>query len=498
MGTVSFCYMIISDQSYFLLNSSSWFEFSPTSYRKKTKTTSTIPSQSQSHRSTSTMNTIRVNEDELGYINNIGQLIVNVNETYLLWTEGQERLCKLLRDMTALQNNTTEATTTTNDDPIPSPTTINITMDCNDEKNSIFGQGNWVSCVYAARMASYFFGVNFKFQCADGQQSKMELLLPWFDSYQPAYNNNNNKNYKNKINPSSSKSNLDLDWPYGGGIRPSERQVCARLNQTIRIDKMALQIQDDLRKMAVSLVGTRNDGLRFHPNVSPTEKPLIPDIELDDVAIHLRCGDVMGGYSEKKNIGNNYGMIQFAEYKKWIPHTAQTIGIVTEPFDKIRISKYDNRKLEQCKQVVYALVKYLHDDVVGDDVKISIRNDINETLPLAYARLVMADVSITSLSTFGLFPVIGTFGQGYFQKGKVNPWAPYITDILNNIHEMNAKVRTTAQMKGKSTQNLIDWFLDNVTTTPTKQPKLRTGYTKEQIQNYMKRNPSLLKELGLE
>ena len=40
----------------------------------------------------------------------------------------------------------------------------------------------------------------------------------------------------------------------------------------------------------------------------------------------------------------------------------------------------------------------------------------------------MGNISITSLSSFGIFPVIGTFGQGYFQRGNrgINPFATHI------------------------------------------------------------------------
>lgn len=87
---------------------------------------------------------------------------------------------------------------------------------------------------------------------------------------------------------------------------------------------------------------------------------------------------------------------------------------------------------------------------------------MNETLPLAYARLVMANHSVTSLSSFGIFPIIGSFGQGYFQKGNrgVNPFATHIPSILPNIHQMEADVRGTGQMMDKSIENLVEWFVD--------------------------------------
>ena len=373
--------------------------------------------------------------NEEGYINGNGELIVNVNETYLFWNDGQEKLCDLLRNMTL-----TTSLGEYNRSEIPS-TLLNATMDCIDhyEHKQGFGQGNWVTAVYASRMAAFLAGVDFHFQCLDGQTSKMTLLLPWFDKYQTA------------------TSRTESGWPFGGN-RPLRKEACPPKYPFLRIDKMAYEIQDDLRKMAVSLVGTR-DAIRRHPEVPVDAKPLIPDVQLDDVALHFRCGDVLGGANR-----NDFGMIRFNEYKKWIPNTTESIGILTQPFEKERNRGKDSGNADKCRVVVHALVDYLQE--FAPNAKISIRNDINETLPLAYARLVMANYSITSLSSFGIFPIIGTFGQGYFQKGNrgVNPFAAYIPDILPNVHQMEADVRGTGKMRGKSIENLVDWFVNDTAT----------------------------------
>jgi hypothetical protein len=53
-----------------------------------------------------------------------------------------------------------------------------------------------------------------------GGYSKMELLLPWFDCYQPA-------------NPENRTS-----WPYSGS-RPNEKEACPPKYPFLRIDNMA-------------------------------------------------------------------------------------------------------------------------------------------------------------------------------------------------------------------------------------------------------------------
>ena len=52
----------------------------------------------------------------------------------------------------------------------------------------------------------------------------------------------------------------------------------------------------------------------------------------------------------------------------------------------------------------------------------------------------MANQSFTTLSSFGIFPVIGTFGDGYFQKGNrgVNPFNTHLPHYFSNLHMMEA------------------------------------------------------------
>jgi hypothetical protein len=370
-------------------------------------------------------------EEEVGHIVSTDEhdrLVVNVNEKYLYWRGGQDRLCQLLRNMTL-----SSSLDGTQGVPIA---LLNVTMDCYDHVTNKqgLGQGNWVTAIYAARMATALAGVDFKFQCSDGQKHKMQFILPWFDQYKPA--------------PADRTS-----WPFSGS-RPTQSLACSSKYGFLRIDLMASEIQGDIRNMAVALVGDQAIVPRY-PHYASKVAPLIPNVVLDNVAIHFRCGDVLGGAKR-----NDFGMIRFYEYKKWIPRNTTSIGILTQPFEKKGNRGMDARKAENCRSVVEALVDYLQK--FAPNAKISIHNGINETLTLAYARLAMANYSFTSLSSFGIFPVVGTFGDGYFQKGNrgVNPFATHIPQYLSNIHQMNAEVRGTWDMWGKPVEDLIAWFVD--------------------------------------
>ena len=249
---------------------------------------------------------------------------------------------------------------------------------------------------------------------------------------------------------------LRTEWPFGGNA-PTEKEACTENGGSARVDKMAYQIRHQIQKMAVELVGSR-DEIRCHPEIPVDQPPLIPGVELDDVAIHLRCGDVFGGARR-----SDFGMIKFSEYRKHISTSARTIGIVTQPFSKKLVRRLDAPKAKACREVTFLLVDYLKRFLPNSTI--SIRNGENETLPLAYARLAMANQTFTTISSFGIFPVIGTFGEGYFQASwwsggrAVSPWASHIPAILPNIHEMKAPLLTTIQISRMRLNDTLEWFV---------------------------------------
>ena len=137
------------------------------------------------------------------------------------------------------------------------------------------------------------------------------------------------------------------------------------------------------------------------------------------------------------------------------------MGIVTQPFEKERNRSQDKSKVDNCRAATYHLVDYLQGFLPS--AKISIHNGPDETLPMTYARLVMADQSFTTLSSFGFFPVVGGFGRGYFQRGNrgVNPFAQYLPEIYpDELIMMDAPVLTSSQLRGMDLQSILDWFVE--------------------------------------
>lgn len=373
---------------------------------------------------------VKINGQLNGEISD-GRLIVNVNHSYMFWNDGQTKLCNLLQNMTLKKDWDTPMNDTEKNEIKP---LLNATMNCTEMvKHEGFGQGNWITALYCARVAAAKALVDFQFQCSDGQDSQDTLLLPWFAGHYFA--------------PDATSH----PWPFAGTL-PTQEQVCTPRYSHIRVDKMADQIADQVRKMAVTLVGSR-DGARHHVGVPVDQPPLIPNVVLDDVAIHFRCGDVMGGARR-----SDFGMIKFSEYLKWISPEARSIGIMTQPFDASRNRRVDRGRVSSCRNATFLLVDTLRQHL--PQTRITIHNGPNETLPLAYARLAMANQSFTSLSSFGIFPVIGTFGNGYFQRGNrgVNPFANFLPDIMPNLHMMTAPVLTMGAMRNMNLTAILQWL----------------------------------------
>jgi hypothetical protein len=115
------------------------------------------------------------------------------------------------------------------------------------------------------------------------------------------------------------------------------------------------------------------------------------------------------------------------------------------------------------------LVKVLQAHVPSAEIRI--HNDVNETLPMTYARLIMADQSFTTLSSFGIFPVIGGFGKGYFQRGhsKLNMFANHLPEYHpESLFIMDGDFKSSGTMAHMDLQSILDWLGDGykMTTTP--------------------------------
>ena len=171
------------------------------------------------------------------------------------------------------------------------------------------------------------------------------------------------------------------------------------------------------------------------PLIQPRGGNMDPPLEFDDAVIHFRCGDLLSTQLA------SYGFLTFDGYSRHISKTTtRTIGILTQPFGTTdrtaastsvataQIRTLDSGTAQQigrCRTLVHAFVDHLQERF--PDATITIRNSESETIALAYARMVMATQVIGSMSTFSLFPILGTFGTGYYLRPKMYDPSMWLT-----------------------------------------------------------------------
>jgi hypothetical protein len=107
---------------------------------------------------------------------------------------------------------------------------------------------------------------------------------------------------------------------------------------------------------------------------------------IDEVVIHLRCGDIINKNMPPKD--KNYRLLQFQVDRKRIPPLIKSIGIVTAPFSEKNRRKQDLGSGHVCRALVLELVDYLESSFPKAEVRV--RNNPNETTPEVVSRLILA------------------------------------------------------------------------------------------------------------
>lgn len=353
------------------------------------------------------------------------------------------------------------------------------------------GTGNIITDMFAKRfMALAGEKTAVLLDCGEGAMSvKHELVYPWVFGYFP---------------PGDS-----LLWPKDM-LRPTG--YCSPQNQThpARYNNMPLKfmiplVRYDLRRMAVALVGVPNHdhpSAQFEkdflipeaqrPPFSPTavtgtihripihglyeNGPLFPNVELDDVVIHFRCGDVLLGAD------GPFFYVPYHEYTNIISSKATTIGIVTQPFSHENGTQArEMDKLDQsgdrCRVLVHGLVEHIQSHL--PKAKIRIHNGPHETVALAFARLIMANQTLALFpSTFSIFPTIASFGTGYFprphkhdRRGTAALWLT--NDMTDGLYEdalvlldfdKQLQSQVLANMWSNGSDKVLEWFRNGTNT----------------------------------
>lgn len=164
--------------------------------------------------------------------------------------------------------------------------------------------------------------------------------------------------------------------------------------------------------------------------------------------------------------------MKFSAFSKHISPQVRSIGIVTQPFDvggQNRKGDATQEKRQRCRIVVTELVNFLQERFPA--ARITIHNGPTETIALAYARLVMANQTMAGITSFGVFPVLSSFGTGYVRRPDYrkapNKWLnqePPLDQVVDNLVLMDEPNRLMAgSIKGmwkreNGQEIVLEWF----------------------------------------
>lgn len=342
---------------------------------------------------------------------------------------------------------------------------INVTVSCGDLfERSGMGTGNLVAALYALRLAAHAVGhTDVNVYCPDAYRFQAELVIPWLTGEFPA------------VRHSVTATNR---------TKPSINEACTHFNK-IALGYKIPSMRFELRRMAIALVGVRDSD---HPSMqfwntlmtmTDTESPdgsvmglsltnvsLYPYTELDDAVLHFRCGDLIASNHP------SFGFMKFRSFSRHIASNVQSIGIVTQPFQingQQRPAERVQMKLDRCRLVVTEFVGHLRK--YFPRARITIRNDESETIALTYARMVMANQTISAISSFSVMPTLATFGFGYIRKpdfGKapnrflLHPNIEELVDNVKLIEEPRLMAAEVNKMWGVNGTDVLNWFHGDV------------------------------------
>jgi hypothetical protein len=345
----------------------------------------------------------------------------------------------LCRDVAEQQNKTRD----TLPQPPSSPIQYSLQLECQKlfYQNS-WGTGNVLQALYGLRLAARVLGnIEVRIRCKDAARTKSDLVVPWMAG--------------------TFVSRTGMETP----SLPFLNETCLPFSNA-PVHYLMDEIRYELRRMAIVLVGVPYP---THPaadfvfvpereqemQVPMPETPLLPNIELDDVAIHFRCGDIV-----ELQPHHAYGYARFSFVANYISSEARSIGIVTQPFQGQQQRRMDGTEHTRCPILIGAFQQYLQDRFPNATVQI--RNSSNETVALSYARFIMANQSLAAgISTFVYFPFMATFGTGYLQKPlyveesfeeRVNSQFIEYSDLMNSVDMFRLWKETNGR------EQITKWF----------------------------------------
>ena len=314
-----------------------------------------------------------------------------------------------------------------------------------DERNQ---HGNFMLGLYAMKLAAMAFRADFTFRCTEIERK--DYLLWWLQSKQigdiapsPSSLSSTSTSTSTSILSTTSRTednHYSVNYSLYDPPQPTPDVACRGMGH-VALHYTSEYVRKDMRAMAKELSSSMNS----------------KGIIVDEVAIHLRCGDIISKNISPKD--KNYGLVKFQAYRKRIPSTIKSIGIVTAPFAEKNRRKQDHGSGTICQTLVLRLVDYLQTHFPNTEVRV--RNDPNESIPEVVSRLILAKYNFCVRSTFCLLPTIASYGTSYVQKGGAAYFFDDVSKVYDNIHLMDEPFLFARDIRERGFNSTLLWLTES-------------------------------------
>jgi hypothetical protein len=163
-------------------------------------------------------------------------------------------------------------------------------------------------------------------------------------------------------------------------------------------------------------------GLNFAvPMIRETLRQIPPPFDIDDVTIHIRCGDILNNpYT------GQYGYPSYDVYKELLA-PFNSVGLLTSSFDETKSRPIDAPHIPVCIQLVEDMAKYFRETFPHSVV--TVRH--TDTVEDAFGRMIHSKQVWCNPSTFCIFPAIATTGQAFILKSSLYSFVENIKNEPN-------------------------------------------------------------------
>jgi hypothetical protein len=176
--------------------------------------------------------------------------------------------------------------------------------------------------------------------------------------------------------------------------------------------------------------------------------------DLDDVTIHLRCGDILQ-YSHLQE----YGYPPYRIYKQVFVQPLKSIGIVSTAINPTLARTKDVPFLDSCQLLLQDMRKYLKEAFPH----VKVNTHMNDSVAQSVSRMVYSKQVWCNPSTFCVYPAIASMGHAYIVKSSL--LYPFIEEIHDepNIHIIDQAFLSMHQivMNNMTTSDIIHWLRTN-------------------------------------